>query len=76
MSQVGLTDSALGGDTRLIIQDGLNNFLETNSKHLHVYLSAARAEEMQTNNVWAYTAERVGLVIGDVPLMDDKCSLT
>ena len=61
------------GDTQLLVQDGLNNFLEQNSNHLQVYLTAARADEMQTNNIWAQTAEKVGTIIGDVPLMDDTC---
>lgn len=70
---VGLSDTALVGDARLLVQDGLNNFLESNSNHLHVYLTASRADEMQTNNVWAHTSEKVGLIIGDVPHMDNTC---
>jgi hypothetical protein len=72
-AEVGLSDTALVGDTQLLVQDGLNNFLEQNSNHLQVYLTAARADEMQTNNIWAQTAEKVGTIIGDVPLMDDTC---
>ena len=73
-AQTGMSDTALAGDARFLVQDALNCFLEVNSDHLQGYLTAQRAEEMQVNNVWAHTAEKVGLVIGDVPLMDNSMS--
>ena len=73
-AQIGMSDTALAGDARFLVQDALNCFLEVNSDHLQGYLTAQRAEEMQVNNVWAHTAEKVGLVIGDVPLMDNSMS--
>lgn len=69
--QVGMSETLLSGEAKEATQDGLNRFLELNASHLPAYLSAARAQDMQTTNVWAATAEKVGLVVGDVPEMAD-----
>ena len=74
-SEVGMTETVLTGDAKLTVQDGLNAFLEINAAHLPLYLTAQRAADMQTNNLWASAAERVGRKVGDVPSMDDNLAL-
>jgi hypothetical protein len=71
-SDVTSVDTNLAKDARLLVQDGLNMFLEANADLLPGYITSHRASDMQTNNVWGHTAQKVGLAVGDVPSMDDN----
>ncbi len=54
-----MSETLLTGEAKEATQDGLNHFLHLNAAHLPAYVSATRAQDMQTNNVWAATADRV-----------------